>query len=59
MEKELEGFEEGPKVKIHFHLLRATVKKKYQMGKRPVMMVYVDTGLKNHFHSRETIYQNE
>ena len=32
---------------------------KYQTGKRPAMMVYMDTGLKIHFYLWQTGYRNE
>ena len=46
MEKQLEGVEEGPKVKIHIESLRTTLRK-YQIGKRQAMMAYMDSGLRN------------
>ena len=46
MEKECQGLEEGPKAKIHFDSLRATLIN-YQIGKRQNMMVYMDSGLIN------------
>ena len=46
----LEGLEEGRKAKIHPDSLRATLKKKWQIGKRLAMMEYVNSGLKIHFH---------
>ena len=47
MTKELEGFEEGPKAEIHIELLKKTHKKRYQTGKRPEMMEYMDFGSRN------------
>ena len=46
MRKELEGLEEGPKAEIHFDLLK-TMLKKYQTGKRQVMMEYMFSGSRN------------
>ena len=46
MGKELEGLKGGPKAKIQFNSLRTTLKK-YQIGKRLAMMVYMDTSFKN------------
>ena len=45
MGKELEGLEEGLKVKIHLGSLRGTLTM-YQTGKRQDMMAYTDIWLK-------------
>ena len=44
MDKELQ-VQVGPKVKIHLDSLRATLKK-YQIGKRQVMIAYMDSDFK-------------
>ena len=46
MTKELEGLEEGPKTEIYIDLLKTTLKK-YQTGKRQVMMKYMVSGSRN------------
>ena len=51
IERELGKHEEGPKVKLHFNLLRATLKK-VQNWKTPGL----DTGLKNS-HPSKTDWQ--
>ena len=56
MGKELERLKEGPKAKIQLVSFRATLK---EIGKRQAMMAYMDTGLKIHFHPRQTGYRNE
>ena len=43
---DMERLEEGPKTKIHIDSLSSTLKK-YQIGKLRVMMVSMDSGLKN------------
>ena len=43
MAKELEGLEEGPKVKLN---IRTTLEK-YQIGKHQAMMTYMDSGSRN------------
>ena len=45
MGKELEGLEEGARAKINRDSPRETLKK-YQIGKRHAMMVYIDSGSK-------------
>ena len=54
MTKELEILE-GPKVEIHIDLLRIALKT-YQIGKRQVMMEYMNSGSRN---SRQTCTRNE
>ena len=38
---------EDPKAKIHINLLRASLKKSYQIGKHQDMTVCMDSGFKN------------
>ena len=44
MTRELEGLEEGPKPEIHTDLLKITLLKKYQTGKKQAMMEYMVSG---------------
>ena len=46
MARELEGLEQGPKAEIHTDLLKTTLKK-YQTGKRQVMIEYKVSGSRN------------
>ena len=45
MKKELEELEEGTEENIHLESLRTTLKK-CQIGKHPVTMAHMDSGLK-------------
>ena len=58
MEKDLDGLKEGPMVKKHHDSLRDALKK-HQIEKHQDMMAYMDTGLKIHFHPRQTDHRNE
>ena len=58
MEKELEGLEEGPKVKIYSNS-HEQKSKNDQIGKRQAVMAYTVTALKIHFNPRLTGYRND
>ena len=54
MEKELQILKESPKVEIHLDSV-----KKYQTEKLQTLKLYTDSGLKIHFHARQTAYRNK